>query len=180
MILQVLVVEAPFQIRAGVDARRRVPLEEDDVAVAVVAPLEEMVEADFVERGRRGVGRNVAADPFIRLVRAHDHGGRVPADEALDAALHVGAARHQHLFVGRNRVDVRGIGGERKLHAGLARMDGQLAQQPDHLARAAALQDIIERVAPFPGLDGLELRGVFGGYVSHGIRILSTSANHSL
>ena len=93
---------------------RRVTLEEDDVRVRTVVTAEKMIEADFVERRRRGERRNVAADAFLGLVRAHDHRRGVPADEALDPALEVGAARHQRLVVGRDRVDVGGVGGERE------------------------------------------------------------------
>ena len=55
--------------------------------------------------------------PFLGLVGAHDHRQRVPADEALDAALDVVAARHQRLLVGGDRVDVGRVGGERQLDA---------------------------------------------------------------
>ena len=99
-VLEVRLVDAAFEIRARVDARRRVPLEEDDVGVGAVVAAEEMIEADFVERGGRREGRDVPADAFFGLVRAHDHRGGVPADQALDPALEVGAAGHQHLVVG--------------------------------------------------------------------------------
>src|SRR5207248_6654839 len=78
---------------AGVDARRRVAMEEDDVAVVVLAlALEEMIEADLVQRRRRCVGRDVPADAVLRLVRLDDHSERVPAHEALDAPLDLTAA----------------------------------------------------------------------------------------
>ena len=114
----------PFEERARVDAGRGVALEVDDVAVVVVAlAAEEVVEADLVERRGRGVGRDVAADALFGLVRAHHHGQRVPADEALDAALDLAAARERRLLVGGNRVDVGRVGGERKLDAALPRVD---------------------------------------------------------
>ena len=86
---------------------------------AVVA-AEEMIEADFVQRRGRGIRRDVAADALLGLVGADDHRGRVPADEALDAALEVGAAGHERLLVGGDRVDVRRVGGERQLDAVLS------------------------------------------------------------
>ena len=55
-----------FEERARVDAGRGVALEVDDVAVVVVAlALEEVVEADFVERGGRRERRDVAADAVL-------------------------------------------------------------------------------------------------------------------
>ena len=128
---------------------------------------EEMIEADFVERRGRGVGRDVAADALLGLVRAHDHRRGVPADEALDAALEVGAAGHERLIVRGNRVDVRSVRGEGELDAVLGRVDRQVAQQPGDFGRPAALQDIIERVEPLARLDGVELGCVFRSYVSH-------------
>ena len=74
-------------------------LEVDDVAVVVVAlALEEVVEADFVERGGRRVRRDVTADAVLGLVGLDDHRQRVPADEALDAALDLAAAGERRLF----------------------------------------------------------------------------------
>ena len=54
-VLELLERDSPFEERACVDARRAVPLKEDDVAfVAVVAPAKKVVEPDLVQRcGRR-------------------------------------------------------------------------------------------------------------------------------
>ena len=99
-VLELLGADAPFEERAGIDAGRGVALEVDDVAVVVVAlALEEVVEADFVERRGRRVRRDVAADPLFELVGLDHHRQRVPADEALDAALDFAAARERRLFV---------------------------------------------------------------------------------
>ena len=94
--------DASFEERARVDAGRRMSLEIDDVAVAVLAlAAEEMIEADFVERRRRGVGRDVAADAVRCRLAAHDHRHRVPPDEALDPALDFLAARQRRLRLRR-------------------------------------------------------------------------------
>ena len=106
--------ETPFEKRARVDARRRVSLEVDDVAVVIVAlALEEVIEPDFVERGGRRVGRDVTADAVLELVGLDDHRQRVPSDQALDAALDLAAARERRLIGGGNRVDVGRVGRER-------------------------------------------------------------------
>ena len=46
-----------------------------------------MIEADFVQRRRRGVARDVAAVLGALAIRVHDHRHRVPADVRLDAPL---------------------------------------------------------------------------------------------
>ena len=161
-------VDAPFEVRARVDTGRGVALEVNDVAAAlVIAAAEEMIEAHFVQRRRRRVRRDVAADALFGLVRAHDHRRRVPADEALDAPLDIGAAGHQRLLVGGNRVDVGRVRRERELDAVLPGVNRQLAQQPRHFGGTAALQDIIKRVEPLARFDGIQLRGVFRSNISH-------------
>ena len=169
-VLEMRLVDPPFEVRARVDAGRRVALEEDHVRVAGVVAAEEMIEADFVERRGRGKRRDVAADAFRRLVRAHDHRRGVPADEALDAALDVGAARHERLLVGRNRVDVGSVRGERQLDAVLPGVLRQLAEQAGDLGGTAALQHIINRIEPFACFGRVEIGRVFGGNVSHEVR----------
>ena len=73
-------------------------------------PLEEVVEADFVERGRRGERRDVAADAVFGLVGLDHHRHRVPAHEALDPALDFAAARERRLLGRRDGVDVGRVG----------------------------------------------------------------------
>ena len=65
-------------------------LEEDLIAGrAVILPAEEVVETDLVQARRRGVRREVTADALEVMVRADDHGDRVPADETPDVELHL-------------------------------------------------------------------------------------------
>ena len=101
-ILQVLLRKPAQQKGARVDAGRGVALEVDEVAglVAVVG-AEEVVEADFEQSGEGGVGGNMAADAGVLLVLAMDHGQRVPADQALDAALERAIAGVGLLFFDR-------------------------------------------------------------------------------
>ncbi len=171
-ILEMRLVDAAFEIRARVDAGRRVALEEDDVGRVAVfaAAMEEMIEADFVQRRGRRKRRDVTADALFGLVRAHDHRRGVPADEALDAAFDVGVARHERLLVGGNRVDVGSVRGERQLDAVLLGVERQLAEQPRDFGGPAALQDIINGIEPFACFGGVEVGRVLGGNVSHGLR----------
>ena len=172
-ILEMRLVDASFEVGARVDPGRRVALEVDHVAVGILVTPEEMVEADFVQRGGRRKGRNVPADAFFGLVRAHNHGRGVPAHEALDPALEIRTARHEHLVVGRDGVDIRGVRGEGKLDAALAGVNRQLAEQARHLCGATALQHIIKRVEPLSGFGLVQFRRVFRSDVSHGSGILS-------
>ena len=109
-VLELLRGQPAFEERARVDARRRVSLEVDDVAVVIVAlALEEVVEPDFVERGRRRERRDVTADAVLGLVRLDHHRQRVPADQALDAALDLAAAGERRLLVRRRCVLMYGV-----------------------------------------------------------------------
>ena len=107
---------------AGVDARRGVALEEDLVAHARgVLAAEEVVEADFVEAGRAGVGGEVATDARRAAVGAQDHRHGVPADHPPDAVLHLLVARELGLLLRRDRVDVARRGQRRQAEVELAR-----------------------------------------------------------
>ena len=100
-----------LEVGAGVDAGGGVALDEDLVAAArVVLAAEEVVEADFVERRRRRVGRDVPADADPRPLRAVHRDRGVPADEAAVGSLGVLVAGEPRLTVGRDGVDVVGAG----------------------------------------------------------------------
>ena len=168
-VAQVRFGEPAFEKRARVDARRRVALEVDDVGVAAgVLAAEEVIERDLVERRRRGVGRDVAADAVRLAIGAHDHRQRVPADQALDAALDLAVARIRHLLVGGDRVDVGRGRRERHADAGL-RGRGRAARRAAASTRplSPCSQDVVERLEPLAGFDGLEGGGVGGCDVLH-------------
>src|SRR6202035_5084357 len=78
------------------------------------ASPEEMVEAHFEERSRRGICGNMAANAVVDSIGAHHHGQRVPADQALDPALDLLVAGKDSLLVRGNRVHVWSIRGERR------------------------------------------------------------------
>jgi hypothetical protein len=167
-VVELLERDPALEVGAGVDARRGVPLEVDDVAVAVLAlALEEVVEADLVQRRGRGVGRDVAADPLREPVGAHDHGHGVPADQALDAPLDLLAAGQRRLVLGADRVDVGGDGRERQRHAGHPGVVAQRGEQPPHAAGVPLLEDVIERLPPLALFDSLELGSVAWSKIFH-------------
>ena len=76
-----------------------------------------MVECNFIQ-GRGGCeSGNVPADAFLDLVGADDHGKRIPAHQALDAALHFLAAGEWSLRLGVDGVLVGSRRSERKVNA---------------------------------------------------------------
>ena len=157
---QVLFGQPAFDERPRVDAGRRVALVEHDVGVAAaVAAAEEVIEPDFIERRRRRVRRDVTADAVRLAVGADDHRERVPAHEALDAALHRAVARASDLLRGRDRVDVRRVRRKRQPHA---RHPGAraLSASSRRTVRAlvALVQDVVERLQPLARFDRLERR----------------------
>ena len=113
-----------------------------------VCGTEEVVEADFVEGGGGGESGDVATDSLFHLVGAHDHGERVPADQALDAAFHFLAAGKGRLAVGGNGVFVGRGRGERQLDAGALTLELELLDQASDAFSAAGLQHVFEGFEP--------------------------------
>ena len=110
--VEVLLAEPALEERPGIDPGGGVALEEDLVArPAVVLAPEEVVEARLVHRSRRGVGRQVAAQPVRAGVGPDHHDRRVPPDERPDAPLHLDVRGRSRLQRGGDGVDVgRGHG----------------------------------------------------------------------
>ena len=120
-----------------------------------------MVEAHFVERRRRRERRDVAADALVGLVGAHDHRRRVPADQALDAALEIGLPGISVCSSAEIVLMYGVLRGERQLDAVLRSREASAreASRAD-FDRTAALQDIIKGIEPFARFDGIELRSI--------------------
>src|SRR6266404_6234426 len=113
------------------------------------ARAEEMVEADFVERGGAGVGGDVAADVVLDAIGAHDHGQRVPANQALDAALEFLIAGEQRLEAIGNRVGVRRVRCEWEIDAGNGGVRAEALQNFRGDFGAAGFEERIKRLEPF-------------------------------
>ena len=146
---ELLFADAAFQKGARVHARRRVPLEEDEVAAERLARCaEKMIEADVVERRRGCEAGDVAAQLRRCLVGLDHHRHRVPTDVVADARLELFVARNLRLLRGRNRVDVRRLNAELDVRAsGLGALDDAF----DELlgaARAFVHEHAVERLEP--------------------------------
>ena len=153
---QLLVAETTLHVGAGVNARRAVALEIDQVAaMLLVAGMPEMHEAGVVERRRRLEARNVAAKLRGLLVRLDDDRGGVPAHVAADELLDLAVAGMGRLLFGRDGVDIGGVGGEGQLRALSPGGGDHRIEDFVDLANALERCDRIERVEPFVGLVGL-------------------------
>jgi hypothetical protein len=131
---QLLLAQPPFHEGAGVDAGRRVTLDIEQVA-AVLGRLgmPEVIEAGAEHRRQRGEARDVPAEVaavgWMQAVRLHHHRHRVPAHVGAQPFLDLDVARRAFLLDRRDGVDVGGVGRERHVDAGLARLVDQLREQ---------------------------------------------------
>ena len=157
-VVELVLGEAALDEGAGVDAGGAVALEVDEVPEAAVGlPPEEVVEAHLVERGRAGVGGEMAADAFAAIVGPAHHGRGVPADVGADAALDVFVAGEPRLLVAGDGVHVRGRdrGGEVDL-LGPGALE-ELHEQEAGPGASLGVDDGVERVDPFRGLLGVDV-----------------------
>ncbi len=150
VVRELLLAQPAFEIRARVDARRRVRLEEHEIAAECIAGgAKEMVEADFEDLGGRRVARDVTAQLAVRLVRANDHRERVPANDRRQPFLEREVPGIRTLLLERDRVLVRGV----RRHAGddahLLRLPLELLQQKEAALMPFGPHDALERVEPF-------------------------------
>ena len=168
-ILEVLLGQAALQKGARVDARRGVALKIDQVArLIAVAGVEEVVEAHFQQGGQRGVGGDVAADAGVVLVLAHHHGHGVPADQALDAALHGAVAGIRDFVFGPDGVDVGRVEMDGQLGAADARVAGKLFQEVARRGRARLIDHLVQRFHPLRGFLGIQIHNPLTEFLVHG------------
>ncbi len=147
------------QVRAGVDPRGRVPLEEDLVAaVALVLAPEEVVEAHVVQGGGGREGGDVTADADPRPLRPRDHHGRVPAGRVEDLAFDLLVAGEERLVLRGDRVHVVRAAHLRHRDALLPRAFDEPEHQIAGPLTAALVDGGVEGVQPFLGLLGIEIR----------------------
>src|SRR5688572_18143695 len=119
-VLEMATVQSSFEECTRIDSRRSVALEVDDVAFLLPVPsLEEVIKTDFIQSGRRRVGRDVPSNAALLPIGTHDHGKSIPAHKAPDALFDVAVARIERLQVERNRVYVGCVRRERNLNASL-------------------------------------------------------------
>ena len=105
--------ETPLQKRARINSGRCVALEINDVAFELRrVRAEEMVESNFIQSCRGRIGGNVPANVVLFAVRAHNHGNRVPADQAFDPPFQLLIAREVGLQAVGDGIYIGGLRGE--------------------------------------------------------------------
>src|SRR5216683_6689184 len=102
----------------------------------------------------------MAADVVLDAVCAHDHGQRVPANKALDAALQFLVARKKWFESRRNGVGIRRVRSEREVDAVDRGVGAEPFEDFRSYLRSAGLQNRIQRLKPFLNL-----------YVFHAMRL---------
>ena len=165
--------ETTFEEGARVGAGGGVSLEEHVVAAAgVVLAAEEVVEADFVEGGNRGVGGDVSADLDAGALGARDLHGGVPADPAAVLALHGFVAGEVRLLINADRVDV---GGRVLLGELNAVAPGLIEHMQQDVARAGTALFVDESgqgLDPFGGLLGVVVGNLGDQPVDDGVELV--------
>src|SRR5271166_2001493 len=111
-----------------------------------------MVETDLEQSGERGIGRDVAANAGVLLVLSMDHGQRVPANEALHAALDLEIAWIRKLIMLGDRIDIRSGQLAASGDAGAAGAMPQSGQQLRTLFRTLGHNHIVESFEPLRDL----------------------------
>jgi len=156
--VQLFLGETPLEEGAGVDAGRRVPLDVEQIGpVLVVRPLEEVIEADVVERGRARERRDVSAELGVLAIRLHHHRQRVPAHQRADAVLEPGLTRQRRLVAQVDRVEIRRGGGVGQVGARAPRLVDQPLEQVVAAFDPLAPEDRFERVEPLGGLRRIDV-----------------------
>ena len=165
-VVELVLGEPALDEGAGVDAGGAVALEVDEVPEAAVglAP-EEVVEADLVQRGRAGVGGEMAADALAAVVGPAHHGRRVPADVGADAALDVFVAGEPRLLVARDGVHVGGRHGGREVDLHGPGPLEQLHEEEAGPGASLGVDDGVEGVDPLRRLLGVDV----GKLVRHSV-----------
>src|SRR5690606_28670640 len=173
-VVQLAFADAALEEAAGIDARRAVALDVDQVARMLLAGrAPEVVEADVVEGGAGGEAGDVAAQVARLAVGAHHHGHGVPADQAADAPFHGRITVALGLQVRRDGVGVRGGRMEGQRRAGPARQLGHAFQQLVGALGTVVVQHRLQRLHPLPGLGRI---GIVFKYVVEPVHVLSWAA----
>ena len=119
--------QAAFQIRTGINARRHMALDVEQVAAVVfVLCMPKMIEARTEHVGQRSEGANVppqvAAISGVVSVGFHHHGHRVPAHVGTQTFFDFNVARAAFFLIGFDGVDITRVGRERHVDAVFAGM----------------------------------------------------------
>ena len=164
--VELLFRQASFDEGAGVDAGRRVPLDEHQVAAVTLAGrVPEMIEPDIVEGGAGGEARDVAAELAGDLVGANDHRHGVPADDGAQPPFEARDAGITFFLRGKDGIHVRRIRVERQRNAEFARLRRQPVEQKMQSLRSFVVEDRLQGLQPFPCFDRIDV--AVSGKIEH-------------
>ena len=157
-VVEVVFAESALHEGPRVDAGGCVALEVHVVAgVAVVLAVEEVVEADLVEAGRAGKGRQVPTDAIGMLVGPDHHRRRVPTHERPDSTLDVLVAGEPRFLFARDGVDVWRTDSCRIADLRRPGSIEQLGEEEASAGLAVHIDHCVEGVEPFLRLAGVRV-----------------------
>src|SRR5579864_3368194 len=149
-VFQLLLGEASFEKSAGVNARRSVALEVNEVTgLFAVLGMKEVIEADFEQRGEGGKSRYVSADPGVFFVLAMDHSHRVPANQALDAPFQRAVSGIRNFLGDRNGVYIGRIELDGTVDSGSTSALSERIQEAGRSTGALLVDYLVKRFNPF-------------------------------
>ena len=127
-----------------------------------------MIEPDLEQRRQRGICRDMAADSSVIFILVDHHRHGVPADDTLDPPLHRTIARVGDFGLGRYGVYVRCVEMHRQLGAGRRGPLIELLQQVRNAVRPRFVENLVQRLQPFPGFLGIEIHNPLCYVLMHG------------
>jgi hypothetical protein len=157
--VELLLGHAPLQEGPGIEPRRRMPLEIDEVtAVGVGRGVPKVHLADVVERRRRLEAGDVPPELGGFLVGPQHRGQCVPPDQRPDAVLDRPVTGMTVLPLRRDRVQIGRVRRIRHRRPPPAPLAEQLVEQEEGPLSPFELQDGVERLDPLPRLDGIRVK----------------------
>jgi hypothetical protein len=149
---EIIFLDTSLDEGTGVDPRRRVALDEHEIApVRLARGMEKVIESDVVKRRAGGEARDVSAEPGVLAVGLDHHGHRVPADDGADAPLD-GRVPRRALFLGNgDGVEIGGVRGIRQVGPAAPRLVDESLDEEVGALGALALDHGFERLHPLSG-----------------------------
>lgn len=160
-VVQVVLGKPPFEESPGIDARRRVRLEIDEIAgMRLGRRPEEVIETNLEQIGDRSIGSDVAAEFGMRLISPLHHHQRIPAVDRGEAHFQIEVAWIRRLRLDRNGVAIgRRMARVEPPTRGAPRLD-QAVDEKLGTPQAVALDHIGQAGDPVLRFFGVEVRRI--------------------
>ena len=149
--IEVLFLEPPFEEGAGINPRRAVALDVDEIpGVVVRGRPPKVVKAHIIKGGRGGKACDVPPHPGIVSVSAHHHRERIPANQGAKLALHEQIPGHAGFPAHGDGVSVGGGNGVRQGLPRLRHAGRKARKKVARPIRALTVKHPFQRLQPFP------------------------------